>query len=54
VARIYADAALIAKLEKAGIEAVGSRSPAEFETLIRSETDRWSKMLKASGNLKLD
>jgi tripartite-type tricarboxylate transporter receptor subunit TctC len=54
VARIYADPALIAKLEKVGIEAVGSRSPAEFEALIRSETDRWSKVLKDSGNLKLD
>jgi tripartite-type tricarboxylate transporter receptor subunit TctC len=54
VARVYADPALIAKLEKVGIEAVGSRSPAEFEALIRSETERWSKVLKDSGNLKLD
>src|SRR5215475_11621902 len=54
VARIYADAALIAKLEKVGIEAASSRSPAEFDAFIRSETDRWSKVLKESGNLKLD
>jgi tripartite-type tricarboxylate transporter receptor subunit TctC len=54
VARIYADAALIARLEKVGIETVGSRSPAEFEAFIRSETDRWATVLKHSGNLKLD
>jgi tripartite-type tricarboxylate transporter receptor subunit TctC len=54
VARIYADAALIAKLEKVGIEVASSRSPAEFDAFIRSETDRWSKVLKHSDNLKLD
>jgi tripartite-type tricarboxylate transporter receptor subunit TctC len=54
VARIYADAALIAKLEKVGIEVASSRSPAEFDTFIRSETDRWSKVLKASGNIRLE
>jgi tripartite-type tricarboxylate transporter receptor subunit TctC len=54
VARIYADPALIAKLEKVGIEATSSRSPAEFDAFIRSETDRWSKVLKHSDNLKLD
>jgi tripartite-type tricarboxylate transporter receptor subunit TctC len=46
--------ALIARLEKVGIEAASSRSPAEFGAFIRSETDRWSKVLKQSGNLKLD
>jgi tripartite-type tricarboxylate transporter receptor subunit TctC len=54
VARIYADPALIARLEKVGIEAASSNSPAEFDAFIRSETDRWSKVLKHSGNLKLD
>jgi tripartite-type tricarboxylate transporter receptor subunit TctC len=54
VARIYADAGLIAKLEKVGIEAASSNSPAEFDAFIRSETDRWSTVLKHSGNLKLD
>lgn len=54
VARIYADAGLIAKLEKVGIEAASSNSPAEFDAFIRSETDRWSTVLKQSGNLKLD
>jgi tripartite-type tricarboxylate transporter receptor subunit TctC len=37
-----------------GIEAASSNSPAEFDAFIRSETDRWSKVLKQSGNLKLD
>ena len=46
VARIYADPAMIAKLEKAGILAVGSSTPAEFEAFIRSETERWSKVLE--------
>jgi tripartite-type tricarboxylate transporter receptor subunit TctC len=54
VARIYADAGLIAKLERVGIEVASSRSPAEFDAFIRSETDRWSKVLKDSGNLRLD
>lgn len=54
VTRICADAALMAKLEKVGIEPTGSRSPAEFDAFIRRETDRWSKVLKDSGNLKLD
>jgi tripartite-type tricarboxylate transporter receptor subunit TctC len=51
---LYADPAVIAKLEKAGILAVGSSTPAELEAFIRSETVRWSKVLKDSGNIKLD
>ena len=54
VASIYADAAMIAKLEKVGILAVGSSAPAELDAFIRSETERWSKVLKDSGPLKLD
>ena len=54
VARIHADTTLRAKLEKVGIELAGSASPAEFDAFIRRETDRWSKVLKESGNLKLD
>jgi tripartite-type tricarboxylate transporter receptor subunit TctC len=54
VARIHADTALRAKLEKVGIELSVSASPAEFDAFIRRETDRWSKVLKESGNLKLD
>jgi tripartite-type tricarboxylate transporter receptor subunit TctC len=54
VARIHADTHLRAKLEKVGIELAVSASPAEFDAFIRRETDRWSKVLKESGNLKLD
>src|SRR5262249_51119540 len=54
VASIYADPVMVARLEKAGILALGSTSPAEFEAFIRSETARWSKVLKDSGNIKLD
>jgi tripartite-type tricarboxylate transporter receptor subunit TctC len=54
VARAYSDAALVAKLQSVGIDAVSSSSPAEFAAFIRSETDRWSHALKESSNLKLD
>jgi tripartite-type tricarboxylate transporter receptor subunit TctC len=54
VARIHADTTLRAKLEKVGIELAVSASPAEFDAFVRRETDRWSKVLKESGNLKLD
>jgi tripartite-type tricarboxylate transporter receptor subunit TctC len=48
--------AIIGKIhrEVARIELAGSPSPAEFDAFIRRETDRWSKVLKESGNLKLD
>src|SRR5262245_34434605 len=54
VASIYADAAMSAKLEKLGILAAGSSSPAEFAAFIRSESERWAAVLKESGGLKLD
>jgi tripartite-type tricarboxylate transporter receptor subunit TctC len=54
VARIYGDPAMIATLERVGILAVGSRSPAEFGAFVRSEMERWSKVLRESGNIKLD
>jgi tripartite-type tricarboxylate transporter receptor subunit TctC len=54
VASIYADRAMVARLEKAGILAVGSASPAEFADFIRSETARWSKVLKDNSSIKLD
>jgi tripartite-type tricarboxylate transporter receptor subunit TctC len=53
VAGIYADPVMIAKLEKLGIFPVSS-APAEFEAFIRRETERWSKVLKDSANIKLD
>jgi tripartite-type tricarboxylate transporter receptor subunit TctC len=54
VASIYADVAMSSNLEKIGIPATGSSSPAEFAAFIRSETERWSKVIKESGNVKLD
>jgi tripartite-type tricarboxylate transporter receptor subunit TctC len=54
VASIYADPAMMAKLENAGILAVASSSPQELDVFIRSETQRWSKVFKDSGNIKLD
>ena len=53
VASIYADAAMSAKLEKMGILPTAS-TPAELDAFIRSETERWSKVFKDSGNIKLD
>jgi tripartite-type tricarboxylate transporter receptor subunit TctC len=41
-------------LEKAGILAVASTTPAELAAFIRSETERWSKVLKDSGGIRLD
>ena len=54
VASIYSDAAMTTKLEQIGIPALRSSSPAEFAAFIRSETGRWSEVLKESGNVKLD
>jgi tripartite-type tricarboxylate transporter receptor subunit TctC len=53
VASIYADPAMTAKLQNLGIFPVSS-APAEFAAYIRDETERWSKMLKESGNIRLD
>jgi len=55
VTRMYADPAIIAKLEKVGILALGSTTPAEFDAFIRSETERWSGVFKQNaGKIKLD
>jgi tripartite-type tricarboxylate transporter receptor subunit TctC len=54
VAAIYGDPATVDRLEKLGILAVASVGPAEFDGFIRSETARWSKVLKESGGVKLD
>jgi tripartite-type tricarboxylate transporter receptor subunit TctC len=52
VATIYADPAMVERLEKAGIMPVGS-TPSELETFIRTETERWTKVFKENSNLKL-
>jgi tripartite-type tricarboxylate transporter receptor subunit TctC len=54
VASIYADPAMLAKLEKVGILPLGSSAPAEFEAFIRSETERWSRVFKDIGHIRLD
>jgi tripartite-type tricarboxylate transporter receptor subunit TctC len=54
VAHVYADATIIAKLEKVGIYAVNSSTPAELDMFIRSESRRWSRILKENGNIRLD
>ena len=54
VASTYADASLVGRLEKAGILAVGSSTPAEFAAFVHSETEHWAKVLKESGNIKLE
>ena len=45
---------MMAKLEKLGISAVASASPAELDAFIRAESERWSRVLRENGNLKLD
>jgi tripartite-type tricarboxylate transporter receptor subunit TctC len=54
IAGIYADPVMMAKLEKLGISAVASATPAEFAAFIRAESERWSRVLRDNGNLKLD
>jgi tripartite-type tricarboxylate transporter receptor subunit TctC len=52
VASIYADPAIADRLDKAGITPVAS-TPAEFDTFIRSESERWAKVFKDNSHLKL-
>jgi tripartite-type tricarboxylate transporter receptor subunit TctC len=46
VAAIYADAAMAARLEKAGFDAQ-SMTPDAFDAFIRSEGARWGKLIKS-------
>ena len=52
VVRIYADAEVASRLDKAGITPV-TTTPAEFDKFFRSEAERWAKVYKDSG-IKLD
>jgi len=52
VVDIYADPAVITRLDKAGINAVTS-TPAEFDAFFRSEAVRWTKVFRDSG-IRLD
>lgn len=53
VARIYADPALRERLEKAGQFPFGSTAAA-FDAFIRSETARWSAVIRDNKGLRLD
>jgi tripartite-type tricarboxylate transporter receptor subunit TctC len=48
VAGMYADPALYARLQQAGINAVSS-TPEEFDTFMRKEAGRWEKAFRESG-----
>jgi tripartite-type tricarboxylate transporter receptor subunit TctC len=37
------------QLEAMGLEPVGSSTPAEFQAMVRSELERWKKVIKAAG-----
>src|SRR5438477_2930487 len=52
VTSIYADPAMVERLEKAGIMPV-SNTPAEFDAFIRGESVRWAKVFAENSHLKL-
>ena len=52
VVAIYADPAVVDRLDKAGINPVTS-TPAEFDAFFRSEARRWAKVFRDSG-IRLD
>jgi tripartite-type tricarboxylate transporter receptor subunit TctC len=52
VVSIYADTAVLDRLDKAGISPVTS-TPAEFDAFFRSEAQRWAKVFRDSG-IRLD
>ena len=53
IATIYADPAVAARLEKAGIVAASS-TPAELNAFVHSETERWGKVIHDNGNFILE
>jgi len=53
VAAIYADAAIMAKLENAGLFAVSS-TPEEFRAFIRQEIERWAKVIRDNPGIRAD
>ena len=52
IASIYADPAMVERLEKVGISPTSS-TPAEFDAFIRIETVRWAKVFAENSHLKL-
>jgi len=53
VERIFADPAMLERMHKAGLFPVSSK-PAEFDAFIRSETERWSKVIADNKGLRLE
>jgi tripartite-type tricarboxylate transporter receptor subunit TctC len=53
VERIFADPAMLERMQKAGLFPVSSK-PAEFDAFIRSETERWSKVIQDNKGLRLE
>ncbi len=53
IATIYADPDVAQRLDAAGIIAVSS-TPAELKALVRSETERWGKVIRDNGNFILE
>src|SRR5580704_14114227 len=53
IATIYADPAVAQRLDEAGIIAV-SCTPAELNAFVRSETERWGKVIRDNGNFTVE
>jgi tripartite-type tricarboxylate transporter receptor subunit TctC len=53
IATIYADPAVAKRLDEAGIIAVSS-TPAELGAYVRSETERWGKVIRDNGNFIIE
>jgi tripartite-type tricarboxylate transporter receptor subunit TctC len=53
VERIFADPAMLERMQKAGLFPVSSK-PAELEAFIRNETARWSKVIQDNKGLRLE
>jgi tripartite-type tricarboxylate transporter receptor subunit TctC len=53
VERIFAEPAMLERMQKAGLFPVSSK-PAEFDAFIRSESERWSKVIADNKGLRLE
>jgi len=53
IATIYADASVTRRLDEAGIVAVSS-TPSELDAYVRSEMERWGKVIRDNGNFMVE
>jgi len=53
IATIYADPAVAKMLDEAGIIAISS-TPAELDAYVRSETERWGKVIRDNGSFTIE